>query len=195
MLRRIVILGLIATALAATNGRAETWIVGEGSEVVFTSKAPMESFDGKTDQVSGHIRCPADDLGGELDLRIAVDLASLDTGIGMRNSHMRDRHLETDEYPEAVFTGEAVVATSAPALLPGQAVRLTVRGTFELHGVSRPRDIEATVTLEHDGSLTVATDFAVSLEDHAIDRPQFLVMKLADEQQVRVLVKARPEGA
>jgi polyisoprenoid-binding protein YceI len=167
--------------------------VSEGSEVVFTSKAPMESFDGKTKQVSGHVTCPADDLSGPLDLRIEVDLASLDTGIGMRNTHMRERHLETDEYPLAVFTGTSIVATSAPALSVGQTVSLTVRGAFDLHGVGLPRDLEAAVTLAADGSLTVEVHFVVSLEDHAIDRPGFLMMKLADEQQVHVKLHALPE--
>jgi len=156
MLRTIttMLLSLALTAAAA----AQSWTVSEGSEVVFTSKAPMESFDGKTKQVSGHITCPSADLSGPLDLRIEVDLASLDTGIGMRNTHMRERHLETDEYPLAVFTGTSIIATSAPALAVGQTVSLTVRGTFDLHGVSRPRDLEAAVTLAGDGSLTVGRD-------------------------------------
>jgi hypothetical protein len=73
-------------------------------------------------------------------------------------------------------------------------VDLTVRGTFDLHGVSQPRDVAAEVTLEADGSLTVRAHFAVSLEDHEIKRPKFLVMKLADEQQVKVSLRAHPEG-
>ena len=188
----ITVLALLALSAAAT---AATWTVSEGSEVVFTSRAPMESFDGKTRQVSGHISCPADDLSGPIELRIEVDLASLDTGIGMRNTHMRERHLETDEFPLAVFTGTSIVATSAPALAAGQTVSLTVRGTFDLHGVSRPRDLAAEVTLAADGALVVDVQFTVSLEDHAIDRPGFLVMKLADEQQVRVKLHALPEGS
>jgi len=194
MLRRVVNLSLIAALAAAALARAETWVVGEGSEVVFTSKAPMESFDGKTRKVAGRIVCAAEDLAGPLELRIEVDLASLDTGIGMRNTHMRERHLETDTYPLAVFTGESVVAATEPALVPGRPVELTVRGVFELHGVARPRDIAARVTLAEDGTLAVEAGFPVSLADHAIDRPQFLVMKLADEQQVRVRLQARPEG-
>ena len=193
-MRRTIITMLLLLALT-TAAAAETWTVSEGSEVVFTSKAPMESFDGKTKQVSGHITCPTGDLSGPLDLHIEVDLASLDTGIGMRNTHMRERHLETDEFPSAVFTGSSIAAMSAPALVVGQTVSLTVRGAFDLHGVSRPRDIEAEVTLAADGSLDVVVQFSVSLEDHAIDRPGFLAMKLADEQQVRVRLRAWPEGS
>ena len=181
--------------IVATIVAAETWIVGDGSEVVFSSKAPMESFDGKTKHVRGHITCPAGDLAGPLDLRIEVELASLDTGIGMRNTHMRERHLETDQYPLAVFTGEAVTAASSPVLVPGQTVALTLSGRFELHGITRPLEVSAQVTLATSGELMVESSFPVKLSDHEIDRPQFLVMKLADVQQVRVNLIARPEGS
>ena len=188
------IIGFLLLTAAAAETATETWVVGAGSEVVFTSKAPMESFDGKTREVRGHITCTVGDLGGPLDLRIEVDLASLDTGIGLRNSHMRDRHLETDKYPLAVFTGEAVTSASSPALTPGQPVEVQVRGHFDLHGVNRPLEITASVDLAEDGILRVETGFPVKLSDHEIDRPKFLVMKLADEQQVKVILVARPGG-
>jgi len=184
-----------ALSLAALPASAATWLVSDGSEVVFTSRAPMESFDGKTDQVRGHIGCDPTRLIGPCDLRIVVDLASLDTGIGLRNSHMRDRHLETDTYPEAVFTASEVASASAPSLAAGTPVEVVVRGAFDLHGVAREREITATVTLAPDGGLAVEAAFPVKLSDHGIDRPSFLVMKLADEQQVRVALSCRPEGS
>ncbi|HOX24384.1 MAG TPA: YceI family protein [Candidatus Krumholzibacteria bacterium] len=184
---------LIVSTAIATAAAAETWQVGSGSEVVFTSKAPMESFDGKTQQVRGHVTCDPASLVGPVDLRIEVDLASLDTGIGMRNTHMRERHLQTDRYPLAVFTGEAVTAASSPGLVLGQPVDVTVKGTFDLHGVARPLEVVVSTVLATDGVLTATTAFPVKLSDHAIDRPQFLVMKLADEQQVAVRLVARRE--
>jgi len=185
---------LVLTALAmvsAPSAWAATWTVTDGSSVVFTSKAPMESFDGKTDEITGSITIDTDDFSGPLTMQMVVDLASLDTGIGMRNTHMRENHLETEEFPEAVFTGHSIVQTSAPNLAPGQPVELMVRGLFNLHGVEREMDIPATVTLAADGSLTVDAAFEVKLSDHEIKRPKFLVMKLADEQQVKVSLKTR----
>jgi polyisoprenoid-binding protein YceI len=184
----------LAAALAAVAAPAATWRIGQGSEVVFTSKAPMESFDGRTGHVGGHVRFDPGALVGPLDLRVEVDLASLDTGIGKRNEHMRERHLQTGIYPLAVFTGRAVTKAATAALAPGQPVAVTVEGTLDLHGVARPLTVEATVTLGPDGALRVDTAFPVKLSDHAIDRPQFLVMKLADEQQVRVQLVAAPEA-
>ena len=184
----------LAAALAAATAPAATWRIGQGSEVVFTSKAPMESFDGRTGQVRGHVTCEPGALVGPLDLRVEVDLASLDTGIGKRNEHMRERHLQTGKFPLAVFTARAVTRAAAASLSPGQPVTVTVEGTLDLHGVARQLTVEATVTRGEDGALRVETAFPVKLSDHAIERPQFLVMKLADVQQVRVLLVAAAEA-
>jgi len=182
MVALILVLGL-------TPAHAGTWTVAEGSEVVFTSEAPMESFDGRTQQVSGHVSCSPEDLAGTVDLRVVVDLASLDTGIGLRNRHMRENHLETDEFPEAVFSGGALVSGDPRELRPGAMTRLEVRGIFDLHGVSRELVVPAEITMSADGDLTVEASFEVKLSDHEIKRPKFLVMKLADEQAVTVSLK------
>lgn len=187
----VIITGLL---VVATTSLAASWRVTDSSEVVFESSAPLESFEGKTSEVRGRIGCDPDRLAGPCDLRIVVDLASLDTGIGMRNDHMRDRHLETDRFPEAEFTGTSIVTASSETLEAGKSVRLTVRGQFALHGVTRDREIEAVATLAGDGKLHVKAEFPVSLEAHEISRPGFLVMKLADEQKVRISLICSPEG-
>jgi polyisoprenoid-binding protein YceI len=192
MLRSIFLVTLLAPTVAIAV--AETWHVGEGSEAVFHSRAPLESFDGRTQHVGGHISVDPDDLTGPLDMTIEVDLASLDTGISKRNRQMREQHLETDEYPLAVFTGTTVVAASAPTLIPGESVRLTVAGAFALHGVTRAIEVEAEVTLTTDGLLTAVASFPVKLSDHDIDRPRFLLLRLADEQQVEIMLVARRAG-
>lgn len=185
------ILALAGAARAATAADA-TWRIGDGSEVAFTSKASLETFDGRTQVVHGEVTCDPGDLSGPLTLRVEVDLASLDTGIGLRNTHMRERHLQTDRYPQAVFTGRAVASATPAALEPGQAARVAVTGELALHGVTRPLTVEAEVTLGGDGGLRIVAAFPVRLSDHDIPRPQFLALKLADEQQVRVeLVAAR----
>ncbi len=164
----------------------------DGNEVVFESKATLESFKGKTDRVSGTITADLSDLTDTVAVRIVVELASFDTGIGKRNGHMRDNHLETDQYPEAVFTADRIIASSTTALGPGQTATVRLAGSMDLHGVVRDGEYEVQLTLEENGVLLVAAEFVVSLEDHAIKRPKFLIMKLADEQKISVVLRATP---
>ena len=160
--------------------------------VVFTSKATLESFTGKTKQVSGQVSCDPANLGDSVTVQVEVDLASLDTGIPMRNKHMRENHLETDKYPKAVFEGGRIIDASARTLSPGTTVHLRLAGQFDLHGVKRPLEAPVDVTQARDGTLQITTHFDVALADYNINRPQFLVMKLEDKQHVTVQVTAHP---
>ncbi len=172
---------------------------GAGSEVRFLSKATMESFEGKTDRVTGAITFDPERLADSVTVRVEVDLASLDTGIGLRNRHMRENHLETGTYPTAVFTGGVVSKASAGALPRGGKAEFRMAGTFSLHGVERALVVPVTVERAEAGAgagagdrLHIRARFPVSLEEYGIDRPQFLVMKLADRQEVTVELTAVP---
>lgn len=192
------ILQLAALAVLLLPGavRAERFeIVPEASEIVFESSAPMESFTGRTDQVTGWVEADLGNLAGKIDLQVVVDLASFDTGIGKRNQHMRDNHLETDRFPSAVFRGGAVVQSQPASLVPGQLAVLTLQGTLDLHGVRRDRQCDLTVTLTGEGHLRVQGEFPVLLSEHDIERPKFLVLKLADEQKVRIDLTCRRQPA
>jgi polyisoprenoid-binding protein YceI len=182
---RTLLAGLLWTIVALTPAFAETWTVvtgHEATEVVFKSKATLESFEGRTRAVTGWIEL---DLPGTMSWHIEVDLADLDTGIGLRNRHMRENHLHTDEFPTAVFEGEQV----ADVVIESE---VALAGGVTLHGVTVERTIEVHLTQLPDGDLTASAEFGISLADHEIPRPGFLMMKLADVQQLRLRLLARP---
>ena len=162
---------------------------GKGTQVVFTSKAAMEQFEGKTNKMEGTIEVDPAAVGDSATVRFEVDLASLDTGIKMRNTHMRENHLETAKYPTAIFEGAVLRGRSAKALEAGRAESLDVEGTFTLHGVSRRIQIAVEAVYRPTPAparIEFKTTFPVGLADYAISRPQFLFLKLADVQMVRV---------
>lgn len=191
----IIRLAVLIALLAPGATLAEKYtIVGPESEVVFESSAPMETFTGHTAQISGWFEADPGKLLGAVDLQVTVDLASFDTGLGKRNQHMRDNHLETDRFPTAVFRAGTVARAVPEILQVGQPAVLTLRGTLALHGVNRDMQCDLTVTLAGDGSLRVQGEFPVLLSEHDIPRPKFLVLKVADEQKVRVDLMARPQS-
>lgn len=72
--------------------------------VSFTSDAPIELIVGKTNKIKGKITVDDSlDLSKPFNATFDVDLASIDTGIPLRNEHMRDNFLETAKYPKASF--------------------------------------------------------------------------------------------
>jgi len=132
---------------------------------------------------------PSAALGDSASVHLEVDLASLDTGIAKRNQHMREEHLETSKYPKAIFDGTALSHAPGVTLATGQPVGFDADGTFSLHGVSRRIHVHIDATYHagaDGGTIEFHTEFPVTLEDYKISRPEFLFMKLAEKQDVRV---------
>ena len=199
---------------AATGAHAATFRSGENArnEVQFRSKAPLETITGKTSKAWATAMVgDLHDLSEHVMASITVDLASLDTDIALRDQHMRDQYLETEKHPNAVFTLDEVVSAYTTSEADGQGARtevdglkagvethLVAKGTLELHGEKRDitvDDLSITYYAQGDESkavfrgddgdmLIVSGSIGVKLSDYSIKRPQFVLLKLADDVKV-----------
>ena len=194
--KKILLTVLVVMTLSAATSLAARYeiVTGDKSEIVFKSKAPLEKFDGKTRQLTGFFEADLANLRGLVTLEVEIDLASFDTGKKKRNKHMRENHLETDKYPKAWFRAGNIKSCSNATLAAGQSVTLVLSGTLDLHGVKKDHDVTLNLTRGSDNTVTITGEFPVLLSEHAIERPKFLVMKLADEQLVVINLTARLES-
>ena len=127
-------------------------------------------------------------------VEVVVDLASLDTGIDMRNQHMRENHLHTDRYPQAIFRGATFVGEHPASLAPGKTAKCKIAGSFSLHGVTRRIEVPIELRLdEKSGGLAVKAQFVVYLADYEIPRPKMLFVKLDEKQAVTFEALALPK--
>lgn len=185
----LVSLLLLALAVSAPAAPLMLKIVPGSSQndVQFRSEAASETVVGKTRTVTGFVELdPASDATparGE----VHVDLTSLKTGIDLRDRHMRENHLETSRYPEAVFTLTSLALPSG-ALPEGVRTAVRLQGRLNLHGVEHEVAPETYLTYTSGGSpsLHIEARFTVDLADYNIKRPQFLVLRLAEKQQIEV---------
>jgi polyisoprenoid-binding protein YceI len=181
-----------AAAFVASAAHADHFEIRGGKDaslVRFVSKAAMESFEGKTHAVTGSVSLNAADLGDTLSILVRVDMATLDTGIALRNQHMRANHLHTDQFPAATFAGARIVEGSG-ALEAGVTRRVVLAGTLTIHGVARAATVPIDLTWDGSDRLTVGAKFPVALADHDIPRPKFLMLKLGETQNVVVALVA-----
>ncbi len=151
------------------------------NKVVFVSDAPLDDFEGTTGKIDGYVLFDGDALSPDLDLDSSevyfeVDLGSLDTGIGLRNRHMCENYLETEQYPYATFKGKLVSIDSCGA----DSCTVRSSGTMSIHGVDKPVEIVCTVVPLKDG-YRVASDFTVRLPDYEIEVPSLMFMKINEE--------------
>lgn len=154
------------------------------NRVRFVSDAPLEDFAGTTGRIDGFLYLAGEGLEGSTDLSksefyFEVDLASLDTGIGLRNRHMRDNYLETDRFPMASFEGQI-------SRLQGDesgGYRAIAHGILSIHGVERERDVDCLATrVETD--LRIRCAFTVALSDHDIPIPKLMFMKIDEVMEL-----------
>jgi len=162
------------------------------NEVRFISQAPIEEVVGVTDRIDGYILLngPRLEAGSALEgtqLYLEVDLASLDTGLGLRNRHMRDNYLEVKEFPYAVFdaTIDRVEAAACGVF------RVAAQGGLNIHGVERAREILCDVSERGEG-YWVQCAFDVLLSDFDIDIPKMMFLKLANEVRLKLNFAVQP---
>ncbi len=197
MIRLAALLHFAIALPGAAELAGQEWNVDLGAErsVRFVSETSIESFEGRSDRVDGFVwlgegvRADALAVGASFPdgrLYFEADLAALDTGIGLRDRHMREDYLDTDRFPFATFDGRIGAVSDA-----GEGrLRITAPGTFTVHGVERTRTISCIVEPAGD-RLGVGCGFPVRLADHEIEVPQVMFLKLAEEVQVEVAFTLR----
>ncbi|MFZ1290331.1 MAG: YceI family protein [Melioribacteraceae bacterium] len=152
----------------------------EKNSVKFISDAPIENFEGVTNNIDGYLYYEIE-LTNNSQLHFEVDLRTLDTGIGLRNRHMRENYLETDEYPMAAFSGKIVKAEK----LSENKYKVNVSGEMNIHGVNKKQNIDGTVEFIDD-EIKITTNFIVKLTDHKIDVPSLMFMKIDENMDLQL---------
>ncbi|HXG58479.1 MAG TPA: YceI family protein [Thermoanaerobaculia bacterium] len=171
----------------------------------FESAATLETIKGITTKVTGTIVADPQDIASSR-AEVTIDLASIDTGIAMRNEHLRDRFLEVSKFPTATFKSVSVDGPKTAA--PNKPLEIRVTGDFTIHGVTRRITVPVRVVYIPESELTKSSrgpgdwihataTFPVRLADHGITVPERLILKLADTVDVKldVFAVSRPPKA
>lgn len=177
--------GTIALCAASLSAAATTYGIRQGSKQVaeFHAEDTYDAFDGRTSDVTGTIVAdPA--APSSASVQVTIDLASLQTGVSLRDKEMRDLYLETAKFPAASFRSLSVNAP--PAVLPNQPAEISVTGDFAMHGVTRKMTIPVRVVLIPGGRLHVTSRFKIKLTDFAIKVPHNVLVTVDDSVPVRL---------
>jgi len=150
------------------------------NNIKFISDAPIEDFEGVTSNIDGYLFFE-NDLTNESQLYFEVDLRTVDTGIGLRNRHMRENYLETDQYPMAAYTGKI----SKSEKIADNKFKVQVSGEMSIHGVSISQEIEGTIEIS-DLGLSIIANFIVKLSAHKIDIPSLMFMKIDENMKLQL---------
>ena len=182
---KLIRVSLIATALAllAENSTAAEFQVDKtaGNRVRFTSQTTLDNFAGETNRIDGYILFAGSDSLAASEIHLEVELDQLDTGISLRNRHMRENALETDKFPLAVYHGKATaVRQDAP-----DHYLVTATGTLTLHGEEKEMTVTATVQVS-GRKARIEAEFSVRLAEYSIRVPKVMFLKVNEIIPVKV---------
>lgn len=177
----------------AAFAQSQTFRVGKDAglpvsqTVTVESDADFENFTGITHGVSGVIRIdPVKKTGSG---RLEIDIASIDTGVPLRNEHMRSAQwLDTEKYPTAVFETTNVRHKAGDTY--------TVTGRLTFRGVTRTitTDVNARLIKESASSraarfkgdvVRVRGQFRLRLSDYGVRIPDIAKGKVAEVVTIR----------
>ena len=194
---------LIAGAGLAANAEAQarTFRIRNdgGSRIQFISDAPLETITGVSTHVTGELEADVNDATA-MRGTVRVRVASLRTGIDLRDEHLRAPNwLDAARWPDVTF--EVTRIEGAGRLAPNQVANLRVHGRFSLHGVTR--DLVANAQVRYipltdelranhvDGDvIRVQASFRVLLTDYNVSVPLPVRLKVANEIRVNVTLRA-----
>ncbi|GAA4318946.1 hypothetical protein GCM10023162_26000 [Klenkia terrae] len=130
-----------------------TWTIGAGSSAGYRVDEVLNGDDvtvaGTTDQVTGSLVVSGGDLqSAEVD----VDMASVATDSGRRDSYFRDNVIDVAANPTATFA--VTQAVDLPELT-GTPVTVPVAGELSVHGVTQQVTVDYDVTPPDLGFVSV----------------------------------------
>lgn len=170
---------------ADKNGRNQT---------SFFSTTPLEDITGLGNGVSGSVTFSVNDLK-TLKGKISVSVASIKTGIDMRDEHMHSAGwLNAESFPEISFEIKKVSDIKS---IEGNKLTAKVTGNFTLHGVTKEVVANATLTYLDESETTkmrapgdllgVQAKFNVKLSDYGVNN-KVVGQKVSENIEVSVNV-------
>ena len=151
------LLGLIVAAAAPLHADVTRFrIQSEASEVAFRATSRLMNADGRFSRFAGDVTVDPADLNTAR-VTVRVEAASLDTGITMRDRHLRSEDFfHVEKFPAITFESLRV---------EGAGRRLLVVGRLTLRGVTREVRVPVDVSVAGN-RLEARGQFDVKRTDH-----------------------------
>jgi|SRR3954469_23896133 polyisoprenoid-binding protein YceI len=154
------------------------------SHVNFELGASLHTVHGTFRLKSGTLRFNT--ATGVADGQLVVDAESGDSGNKSRDGKMKKEILETQKYPEIIFTAQKVKGTIAAT---GKS-QVELDGIMMLHG--QPHPMQLTVPVEVNGGVVSAdVPFEVPYVKWGLKNPSTFILKVKDTVEINVHMVGR----
>lgn len=189
-------ISLLAGMVFLGNGlyAQKYWDCSKGT-ISFFSKTPVEDIEAVSKAAGAIINTE----NGVIAFKVPIKTFKFQNSL--MEEHFHENYMETDkevkngdkvEYPnkDGLFQGkmEPVVDFSKPGMHQVKA-----KGKLKIHGVEVEREFSGTLEVKADNTAQLKSSMEVPLADHKIERPQMVLMKIADRIKVDADFILRPK--
>lgn len=163
--------------LGSARSRVEFLAIGKPAAIKIRGEA------GQAGTVTGTLIVAKGTFSG----KALVALDNFDTGIELRNQHMKEKYLETAKHPVAELNF-ADVSLGGDSEAPSFQWSGTFAGVMAFHG--RQGAVNGTLKLEKaDGKWKADFSFPFELEDFGVETPSYLGIVVSKKVQVEASVQ------
>lgn len=169
---KALLLFLFSTSLLAAPLKLDLSKAKSSVKFTATGNPSALVITGEAEGLTGVLSREGTKASGEAEF----DLTKLKTGISLRDTHMKEKYLETKKYPKAKLK---------LLTLPEGSGAFT--GELTLHGVTKRVYGAAAIDLK-DGKLHAVASFPIDVTDFKISVPEFMEITVAKRVEVVVEV-------
>lgn len=176
------LLQLITVLFAASAWAAPQKLTpsGGGVEILAIGKPSFIKIQGKGGAPKGLVDLKDGLISGEFEF----DLQSLDTGISLRNEHMKDKYLEVGKHPKAKLEIKELKVEAGWTLASPALKSKPFGGQLTLHGVTKPASGEFSISSAGE----ILAIMKIKLSDYKVEIPSYMGITVADEVEVKVKI-------
>jgi polyisoprenoid-binding protein YceI len=153
------------------------------TEVAFTLHDPLHTVHGTFKLKRGSLQL--DPETGQASGEMVIDLPTGASGNGSRDKRMHKDILESQKYPEAIFTPDHAEGRVA---LQGTS-EIDVHGKFRIHGADHELTMHFQVQA-NGGQYTAATHFVIPYVQWGMKNPSNFILKVDDKVEIDVRAAA-----
>lgn len=187
---KIIFLTCFFLLSSLSSASTETFNVSGKSEFIATGRPAFIKIDGTGTGLTGSLKVTDDLVSGQA----SFPLSTLDTGISMRDRHMKEEYLEVQKYPDAQLTVNQVKMSKDPSVNGFSQTDVPFEGTLTVHGVSHA--VNGTIDVSTSGGIMKGdAKFGIKISDFGFAKPEFMGMTVNNDVKVEVHLQAAKTNA
>lgn len=176
LLLSLFLVSVFSSGMAQTNKYANTYSC-TGGLIHFFSKTPLENIEATSQKAVCVLNTETKKVYAK------VQMTTFTFPKRLMQEHFNENYMESDKYPFGIL--DAVIVDNLDFTKNG-TYPVTLKGTFEVHGIKQDREIPGQLTIANGQPYRATAVFNVKLADHQIKIPQAVILKIAEEIKVDV---------